>query len=193
MRISKQQSSENKARVVTEAAQLFKQNGFDRVAVADAMRAAGLTHGGFYNHFASKDDLAAEACRQALSTSVGKIAAIAAIEDPTERKAALGAYMRRYISTAARDASAPACPMAAFAGEMPRQPEPLAAVYTEGLRAYLTAFAAAGNGTMPRLEALACFATLAGALILSRSVAKSDQALSDELLEAAKAVVDRPQ
>ena len=114
MRISKQRSAENKARIIADAAKLFRQNGFDRVGVADAMHAAGMTHGGFYNHFASKDELAAEACRQTLDVSVAKVRAIAAIADDAERKPKLEAYLRRYVAPAARDASAPTCPMAAL-------------------------------------------------------------------------------
>ena len=155
MRISKQQSAENRARIVADAAKLFRRNGFDRVGVADAMHAAGMTHGGFYNHFSSKDELAVEACRQTLAVSVAKVRAIAAISDDSERKTKLEGYLRRYVAPAARDASAPTCPMAAFAGEMPRQPEPVAAAYAKGLREYLSALEAAGGGAMSRQEALA--------------------------------------
>src|SRR5271156_4570045 len=61
MRLTKEKVAENKARVVETAARLFREKGFEAVGVADLMHAAGLTHGGFYNHFDSKDELAAEA------------------------------------------------------------------------------------------------------------------------------------
>jgi len=186
MRITKKQAAENKSRVVAGALALFRAKGFEGVGVAEAMRAAGMTHGGFYNHFPSKDALAAETCRQALATSVAKVEAIAAIADPDERRMKMTDYMGRYLSAQARDAPAPSCPMAAFAGEMPRQPKPVAQAYGEGLRAYLAAFTAAGGESWSRKEALARFAALAGALILARSVAESDPALSDELLAASK-------
>ncbi len=191
MRISKQQSEDNRARIIADATELFREKGFDRVGVADAMHAAGMTHGGFYNHFASKEDLAAAACRQALATAVGKVRAIAALRDDGERKTKLDAYLRRYVAPAARDASAPTCPMAAFAGEMPRQPEPVAAAYAEGLRDYLAALAQAGGDAKSRQQAIAQFSALAGALILARSVGKTDGALSDEILAAANAELDR--
>ena len=186
MRITKKQADENKARVVAGALELFRAKGLDNVGVVEAMRAAGMTHGGFYNHFQSKEVLAAEACRQALFASLAKVEAIATISDASDRMAKMAEYMGRYVSAQARDAPAPSCPMAAFAGEMPRQPKPVAQAYGEGLRAYLAAFAAAGGETWSRKEALARFAALAGALILARSVAVADPALSDELLAAAK-------
>ena len=63
MKVSKEQVQENRRRIVQTAATLFRERGFDGVGVADLMSAAGLTHGGFYKHFASKADLMAEAMR----------------------------------------------------------------------------------------------------------------------------------
>src|SRR5215813_1516881 len=62
MRLTKEKVAENKARVVETAARLFREKGFEGVGVADLMNAAGLTHGGFYNHFESKGELATQAC-----------------------------------------------------------------------------------------------------------------------------------
>ena len=188
MRITKEQSRENRSRVIAGAAKLFRERGFAGVGVADLMRAAGLTHGGFYNHFASKDELEAEACRQALARSTAKIETIARRQEPDERAEAMAAYMRSYVSSHARDAAAPNCPMAAFAGEMPRQSGQVMAAYAEGLRVYLDGFAKAQGASRP--QALARFSMLAGALILARSVAGADAALSDEILAAANASLD---
>ena len=186
MRISKKQAADNKARVVAGARELFGARGFEKVGVADAMRAAGMTHGGFYNHFPSKDALALEVCREALASSTAKVEAISAIPDENGRKAAMAEYLGRYVSAKTRDAPSPSCPMAAFAGDMPRQPEPVASAFAEGLRGYLDAFTAAGGQDWTRQEALARFAALAGALILARSVAAADPQLSDELLASAR-------
>ena len=191
MRITKKQSEDNKARVIASATRLFRAKGFAGVGVADLMRKAGMTHGGFYNHFESKDELEAEACGQALAGSIQKIGAIAALTDERERDLAVAAYMRRYVSQKARDAVAPSCPMVAFAAEMPRQCAPVREAYGAGLREYLAAFTQAGVGKVARREALARFASLAGALILARSVASADPRLSDEILEAANADLDR--
>ena len=70
MKVSREQAAENRARVIEVAGRLFRERGFDGVGVADIMKGAGLTHGGFYGQFASKDDLAAQACAQTLDRSV---------------------------------------------------------------------------------------------------------------------------
>jgi TetR/AcrR family transcriptional regulator, transcriptional repressor for nem operon len=197
MRITKKRSEDNKARVIAGASKLFREKGFEGVGVADLMRAAGMTHGGFYNHFASKDELGAEACRQALAGSVARMSAVAGIENKAERLAAMAAYQRNYVSKKARDAAASNCPMAAFAGEMPRQSEDVATAYAVGLRDYLNAFVAAMAGpgagrtaaNRARQKALVEFSMLAGALILARSVSRTDRKLSDEFLDAAKAAL----
>src|SRR5260221_14448270 len=72
MRVSRQKAAENRERIIDAAGALFREHGFDGIGVADIMKAAGLTHGGFYGHFESKDDLAAEACTAALSREWGK-------------------------------------------------------------------------------------------------------------------------
>jgi TetR/AcrR family transcriptional repressor of nem operon len=196
MRITKKQSEENRARVLAGAVELFRERGFEGVGVADLMRAAGMTHGGFYNHFASKDELEAEAVRDALEGSVARMGAVARVKDGPERAKAMEAYRRRYVSKASRDAPGANCPMAAFAGEMPRQSEAVGAAYAGGLRAYLDQFVAASRkaeDAPPKAErrrALAAFSALAGALILARSVARGDRALSDEILDAANAALD---
>ena len=66
MKVSKEQMAENRERILNAAAQLFREKGFDGIGVADLMKSAGLTHGGFYGHFASKDELMAQASARAL-------------------------------------------------------------------------------------------------------------------------------
>ena len=191
MRLTKEKVAENKARVVATAARLFREKGFDGVAVADLMHAAGLTHGGFYNHFESKDVLAAEACAQIFEGAAAAIERIAAIEDASERAAALDAYERRYLSEKARDAPAARCPMVALGTDVSRQHGPVRQAYAAGLRRYLDAFTRALGGAKPsrrkaaREQAIATLAMLAGALSLARSVAEADPKLSDEILASA--------
>jgi TetR/AcrR family transcriptional repressor of nem operon len=198
MRITRQQVDGNKARIVETAAALFREKGFDGISVADLMRTAGLTHGGFYNHFESKDELEAVACAQVFGHSVAGIDAVAEIGDPAERGQAFDAYKRRYVSKKARDAVAARCPMVAFAGDVSRQPQSVREEYASGLRRYLDGFARASAADKisgrrhesARRRAIAQFAALAGALTLARSVADADPALSDEILEAAVAALD---
>src|SRR4026208_1757236 len=70
MKVSRAQAAQNRDRIVEAAAQLFRERGFDGIGVADLMQEAGLTHGGFYGHFASKEDLIAEASARALTRSL---------------------------------------------------------------------------------------------------------------------------
>lgn len=72
MRVSREKAAENRARIVETASRLFREGGFEGVGVDAIMNAAGLTHGGFYGHFGSKDELAAEAVARALEDSVEK-------------------------------------------------------------------------------------------------------------------------
>jgi TetR/AcrR family transcriptional repressor of nem operon len=196
MRITKRQADANKIRVVETAAELFREKGFDKVSVADLMHAAGLTHGGFYNHFGSKDDLEAAACAHVFEKSVSAVEAIAGIAEPAKRAQAFDAYRRQYVSKKGRDATAARCPMVAFAGDVSRQSPPVREEYAAGLHRYLDAFerAAGSKGvarrTTARQQAIAQLAALAGALTLARSVAETDPALSDEILEAAVAALD---
>lgn len=189
MRISKAQARDNRSRMVDAAAKLFREKGFDGVAVADLMHEAGMTHGGFYNHFNSKGELEAAACALVFETSLAKIGAVADVTEAEQRAEAFATYRRSYVSKAARDAPGPACPMVAFAGDMSRRPPEVRAAYAEGLGAYLERFTRA-SGRDPadpeaRAQAIREFATLAGLLILARGVAKDDPKLSAEILRAA--------
>jgi TetR/AcrR family transcriptional regulator, transcriptional repressor for nem operon len=67
MRVSRERAAENRDRIVDAAGRLFRERGLDGIGVANLMKAAGLTHGGFYGHFASKEDLEVQACARALA------------------------------------------------------------------------------------------------------------------------------
>src|SRR3981081_1255258 len=73
MKVSREQAAENRERILDTAARLFREKGFDGIGVADLMQGAGLTHGVFYGQFASKEDLAAQACERALAQSAAKL------------------------------------------------------------------------------------------------------------------------
>src|SRR5687768_14918347 len=75
VKVTKEQAAAHRAAIVAAAGRLFRERGFDGVGVAEITRAAGLTHGGFYGHFASKDALAAEACGQAFAESLARLEA----------------------------------------------------------------------------------------------------------------------
>ena len=120
--------------------------------------------------------------------SVAKLESVADIPDKEDRRRAFEDYRSRYVSRAARDASAPSCLMVAFAGDVSRQSSEVREAYAAGLRAYLDAFARAGDpGAADRRRAIKQFSALVGALTLARSVAAADPELSDEILAAARA------
>lgn len=175
MRISKAQAEENRNRVLAAASELFRARGFESVSVADIMRAAGLTHGGFYNHFESKEALAAEAVAQAWS----------AIAAHRARVADLSELLASYLSPAARAAPGKACPAAALAGDIRRQPDGVRRAFSDGLEDMIAELEVrlAGCPDTCRRRAVALATRMIGALILSRA-APDGTALARELLSA---------
>ncbi|MDQ8729265.1 TetR/AcrR family transcriptional regulator [Bradyrhizobium sp. LHD-71] len=173
MRISREEALQNRERVLTAASELFRSRGFDGVAVGEVMEAAGLTHGGFYNHFSSKEDLV----RRALDSAWADMA--------RERSRArdLPQLLRAYLSEAARNAPGKACPAAALAGDVARQPPQVKEAFSAGLDGMIDAIAAGldGDRKTARAKAVGLVARMVGALMLSRAV-PNDDPLASELL-----------
>lgn len=187
MRVSREQAAENRRRIVETAARLFRERGFARVGVAEIMQAAGLTHGGFYGHFRSKDDLAREACRAAIDR---------ATESWQRRTAAnparpLDALAEAYLTPRHRDAPGGGCIHAALTAEIARLDDPeLRRSFTEGLAGLAGVLARAGpeaDAEDRETAALARLSTMIGALILARAV--DDPALSERILAAGRDAV----
>lgn len=181
MKVSRDQMQANRARILDEAGRLFREKGFDAVSVAEVMKSAGLTHGGFYGHFDSKDDLFAQS--------------IAHVFNPitTGPKQALdfSAFVESYLSPQHRRHASSGCPTAALAGDIRRQAEPAQAAMTEGVKSQLDRIASALTKRSPdqaRRDAVGAWATLVGALILARAVADED--LADQILLDAKSWID---
>ena len=105
MRVSREQMKEHRERVLAAAAELFRERGLAGVGVAEIMEAAGMTHGGFYRHFDSKDDLAAEACGRAFDD---------ALERLERKRADLARYTDSYLTERHRDQPGGGCPIACF-------------------------------------------------------------------------------
>ena len=186
MRVSREQMAENRERILDTAATLFRERGFDGVGVADVMKAVGLTHGGFYGHFSSKDDLAAQALGRAFVHS-GQWATEAKAAEP---EAPLQAIIDRYLSPSHRDDAGHGCPVAALGSDVARQGEASRLAATEGVRAAIKGLSAVAPGATAderRAGAIASYATLVGALVLARMV--DDVDLSDEILVAARAAL----
>jgi TetR/AcrR family transcriptional regulator, transcriptional repressor for nem operon len=186
MRVSKEQAAKNRQAIVDAASTLFRERGVDGVGVADLMKAAGFTHGGFYNHFPSKEALAAEACASAFS---GSIATLREALEEGDGAAALADFVQGYLTPAHRDDSTGACPTASMPIDAWRQGEPIQVAYAEGLSALADLFTAnqpAKRGADGRARALRTLSEMVGALVLARAVAEAAPALSDELLAASR-------
>lgn len=186
MRVTREQVAANREKVLQAAGTLFRQHGFDGIGVADIMKRAGLTHGGFYGHFSSKDDLAAESCARVLGSD-GWIERLTGTPKPSFR-ALIGAY----LSARHRDDRSRGCLMAAMGSDVARQQRPIRRAFTDGFRTRIDALLGLvpGRSAAARREkALATMAGLVGAMILSRAV--DDAALADEILGATAAALGR--
>jgi TetR/AcrR family transcriptional repressor of nem operon len=182
MKVSKAQVAENRESILHQAGRLFRQKGFDGVAVAELMGAAGLTNGAFYGHFASKDDLAAEVCKRVLVSD----------GDPWARLSGedLRQFIDDYLSPRHLRHREAGCLYAALAGDVVRQPATVRSAFTQNLRTRLEALGRVVTGRsreVRRQKALATMATMVGALTLARAVC--DPELSAELLDAARATL----
>jgi TetR/AcrR family transcriptional repressor of nem operon len=177
MRVSREKAAENRERIVEAASRLFRDKGFNGVGLDEIAQAAGLTHGGFYRHFGSKSDLAAEAlAHDDTDHAAGQAAA------PT-----LGNFVTGYLSQSHRDDRATGCVVAALGGEAVRQPGAVRHAFTARVRGMIAHIAGLldSQGAAQRRQAIATTAALAGALVLARAV--DDPDLSDEILAATRA------
>ena len=180
MRVSREQAAENRERIIAAAAALFREKGYDGIGVADIMQAADLTHGGFYGHFNSKDDLIAQASRAALAKSAAKWTRLADSAEP------FAALVDSYLCRNHRDGSATGCCFPALGADAARHARPVRAAFREGLMRLVEILANVlpGARAARRRRALATMAQLVGAIVLARAV--DDQALSDEILRASR-------
>ncbi|HAT31047.1 MAG TPA: TetR family transcriptional regulator [Janthinobacterium sp.] len=179
MKVSREQAAQNRERIVDVAARLFRERGYDGIGVSDLMKNAGLTHGGFYGHFGSKEDLLAEACEHALDASVKRWRGHAA----RAPRAALATITDGYLSAAHRDDPGLGCAIPALGSDIARLGPGARHAFTEGARAQMDVLAGLKRGDGDaRGQAIAHYAAMVGALILARAV--DDAALSDEILLA---------
>jgi TetR/AcrR family transcriptional regulator, transcriptional repressor for nem operon len=188
MKVSREQAAQNRERILDAAAQLFRERGFEGIGVADLMKEAGLTHGGFYGHFSSKQDLMAQACARALTRSleVWNKRADAAPNDP------LGSIAAAYLSGRHRDHPGAGCVFAALGPDASRQGPGVRRAVTEGLRSavdFLATLVPGRSKAAKRQKAISTYASLVGAMVMARAV--DDRALSQEILDAVSALVSK--
>ena len=186
MKVSKKKMAEHREKILASAAKRFRERGFDGISVAELMQEAGLTHGGFYGHFGSKEELAALASERAMQESIAKWEKVIASAEG-DRISALAEY---YFAKQRRDRAGSGCFFAALGTDVARQAPPVRAAVGAGLLKYLDLIESVASGPTKkarRQKAIATFSTMIGAMILARSV--QDPVLSDEILEAAGASI----
>ena len=187
MRVSREQAAQNRERIVETASRLFREKGYDGIGVADLMKSAGLTHGGFYGHFASKEDLLAEAFGKAMEHSALRWRELLD-KAPANPRAALA---RMYLTAEHRDNPGMGCALASLGPDVARVGPEVRQAMDDSFQAQLAALAQAlpGATAQRRRDAIATYAALVGGLVLARSVA--DQTQSDEILAAVLASLEQ--
>jgi TetR/AcrR family transcriptional repressor of nem operon len=179
MRYEKGHKESTRRRIVETAAARFRKDGIESVGVADLMAEAGLTHGGFYSHFSSKEDLVRAAMEEASGRSVERF-------NQRIAEGGLEAWIRSYLRTAHRDHPERGCATAALAAELARHPKATRKGFTERLEKLTSAIEAhlpdSLGRTQKRKTAIGVFATMTGAMQMARVV--DDPVLSDRILEA---------
>ena len=191
MKVSKAQAAENRQGILDAAARLYRERGLTGVGVADITRDAGLTHGGLYRHFASKDALVREACARAFDWSIAPL-------DGHTPNATVADRIRSYLSPQHRDTPGSGCPAAALAVDAARAGPELSQVFATGIERNIERFAqllhssSSNNCSAPepadapdaadRARALQVLATMVGGLVLARATAAAEPALSEHIL-----------
>jgi TetR/AcrR family transcriptional repressor of nem operon len=181
MKVTREQAAQSRERILDTAAGLFRERGFEGIGVADLMKAAGMTHGGFYGHFSSKEDLMAQACVRASARSRGLWEKLAerAPEDPLSEIAGV------YLTRRHRDNPGAGCLLAALGPDAARQGAAVRSAVTQSVRSafeFLSKIVPGKSKAAKRQKAIASYASMVGAMVLARAV--DDSALSQEILDA---------
>jgi TetR/AcrR family transcriptional repressor of nem operon len=186
MKVSKEKMEEHREQIIEAAAKRFREEGFDGISVAELMKEVGLTHGGFYGHFKSKDELVGLASQRAMSGTAAKWERVIgeASGDP------LAALAKDYLSLRHQDHPETGCLFAALGGELGRQPEFVKQVVMEGQLRFLDLLSGIVPGrtkAIRRKKAIVVLAELIGGMILARSV--PDSVFSQEILKTIAAEI----
>jgi TetR/AcrR family transcriptional repressor of nem operon len=178
MKISRKHMAENRCKILDAASRLFRAKGFDAVSVSEVMKATGLTHGGFYGHFGSKDDLVTQTLDHVLALDV-------------VGGDSLRAYLDIYLSPWHRDNAADGCPTAGLVADTRHQTAAARQAMTQGIRSQIDRISEALPGASVadrRRAGIGNLAAMVGAVILARTIV--DPALSDEVLEKTRSWID---
>jgi TetR/AcrR family transcriptional repressor of nem operon len=176
-RRSAQDKAHSHERIVDIAAARIRQDGTTAPSVAEIMEAAGLTHGGFYKHFDSRDDLIAEAAERAFAEGQDAVTTVVnQADDP------LRAFVDWYVSAEHRDDPASGCGVVSLGADVARADPSVRAAYTEQVKRYLAQLEQLLGDDA---QAAVALSTLVGAVLVSRAI--DDPALSDEILADVRA------
>lgn len=171
MRYPVEETAAKHERIVREASRLFRERGFENVSVGEVMKAAGLTHGAFYAHFGSKEELQAAAVAYGQKLSLGRV-------QRSKNKKSKGSFADRYLGRWHRDNPGDGCTMAALGQEVARSTPELKAAFEQGLEEILSA--RGGD----RKEAIFRAAAMIGGVVLARAV--QNPQFSDEILRSVR-------
>lgn len=178
MRVSKEKAADNRERILTAASRLIRERGISSVGVDALTEAAGMTHGGLYSQFGSKQRLVEEAVAEAIASKARELSEMHTVDD----------YVSEYLSPAHRDEPGSGCPFAALCSEMHRQSQGARERFTAGVKGMIGWLSGRiGSGTRQRRrdeDAIVTLVSLVGALVLARAVC--DPKLSDEILRATR-------
>lgn len=189
---SRAEKAETHQRIVTLASKRFREKGLAGIGIADLMKEAGLTVGGFYKHFSSRDDLVAEAMRSALGAWKRKLDAAASGGPPVTYES----LVDEYLSEAHRDHPGTGCPVSALAADIARTDKRTRALITRDfqqnteLLANSIREAGEGNEGAARSRAIMAYCGLVGAITMARAV--SDKQLSGEILKTVAELLKNP-
>jgi TetR/AcrR family transcriptional regulator, transcriptional repressor for nem operon len=184
MRYDSEHKERTRQRVLKQAAAAIRAHGPDGLGVAALMAKAGLTHGGFYAHFKSKDDLVAQAISHMFEEARARF--LAQTDDPNPA-VALTKYIEMYVSVGHRDAPEHGCPIPALSGELARMPGAARKRFTAGYDAMTQLFAKRlkelGKPAPERLAA-SVIAEMVGVVAVSRAI--EDAEASDRILKISR-------
>jgi TetR/AcrR family transcriptional repressor of nem operon len=186
---SQEEKAASRRRIVEITSARLREEGSERPAIGELMKAADLTHGGFYRHFGSRDELVDEAIETALADGSARMAAVARSKRKGDPFAAL---IDAYLSERHRDCLADSCAVATLAADVARGSERARSAYTKQVEDYLSLFEEVRdepNAEERRRRALLDLSALVGAISLARAVVSDE--LSDELLREVASALKR--
>lgn len=180
MRVSQEEKERTRSRIVREASRLFRRRGVEGASVGDVMKAAGLTHGGFYRHFKSKNALLESALDEAFGEMISRMES----SSPERSSSAVRqAFRTFYLSEEHRLAPVAGCPAAALSGDIARTEEPVKRAFSRGLKRMIDGLSETFSGPEKRRrqQAIRELSVMVGAMMLARA---SDPETAKQILAA---------